>query len=372
MRLKNWICVAAALAAAGCGKGPAEEGGKMGKRERGPVAVRTAVAESRDVSETLAFTGELEAPLAVEVHPKAQGRLERFDLTEGDEVEAGEVIAELDRREPEARLALAEGQMRQAEVAAGERERERRRAEALFAQDVATEQARDAAVAAHEGALAALAQAEAQVRLARVNLDDAQVRAPMDGVVAARRADPGAMAGPSAAIARVVQMDPLRLRISLPARLLPMLEEGKTRIAVTTDVWPGREKECVLAKVHPEADAATRTVLAEVMLENPKGAAGWELRPGMYATARLTLATRAGALAIPASAVVRVLDRQLVYAVRDGTARAVDVKTGIRQGAYVEIVEGLAAGDEYVAMGQNKLTDGAAIERVGSAAGAAE
>ena len=372
MRARNWIWLAAALAAAGCGKETGSGGGETGRRARGPVAVRTAFAERRDISETLAFTGELEAPLAVEVHPKAQGRLERFGLAEGDEVKAGEVMAELDRREPEARLALAEGQLRQAKVAAGERERERRRAEALFAQDVATEQARDAAVAAHEGAVAALAQAEAQVRLARVNLEDAQVRAPMDGVVAARRADPGAMAGPSAAIARVVQMDPLRLRASIPARLLPLLEEGKTRMAVTTDVWPGREQECVLAKVHPEVDAATRTVRAEAMLENPKGAGGWELRPGMYATAELTLATREGALAIPASAVVRVLERQLVYVVRDGTARAVEVKTGIRQGAYVEIAEGLAEGDEYVAMGQNKLTDGAAIERVGSAAGAAE
>ena len=146
-----------------------------------------------------------------------------------------------------------------------------------------------------------------------------------------------------------------------------MLEEGKTRIRVGTDVWPGRERECVLARVFPEADPATRTVTAEVRLENPKEGGGWPLRPGMYATARLTLATSPGALAVPASAMIRALDRKLVFTVRDGVARATEVRTGIREGEWIEVVEGLSEGDEYVAMGQNKLTDGAAVERVRAA-----
>ena len=111
---------------------------------------------------------------------------------------------------------------------------------------------------------------------------------------------------------------------------------------------------------------------AEVLLSNPKENGAWALRPGMYATARLTLATSPGALVVPASSVVRALDRKLVFVVRDGTARAADVKTGIRDGEDIEIVEGLAEGDEYVAMGQNKLTDGAPIERVGAFGAAAE
>ena len=212
--------------------------------------------------------------------------------------------------------------MRQAEVALADRERERRRLEALFAEEVATEQARDAAVTAHESAQAALAQAQAQLELAKVNLDETSIRAPMDGVVAERRVDPGAMVGPRRAIVRIAQMDPLRLMLAIPARLLPMLEEGQTRVAVATDVWPGRELDCTVARIFPTADPATRTVRAEVLLENPKEDGGWRLRPGMYATAKLTLATSPGALTVPAAAVIRVLDRQLVFAVRDGVARA--------------------------------------------------
>ena len=316
----GWVAVLAAGVVAGCTQKPAETAER--KKDRGPVAVRTARVERRDLSETLLFTGELEAPLSVEVKPKIQGRLEKLELTdgrpvtEGAEVKKGEVIAELDRRELEAQVALAEAQARQAEVAMEDRGRERQRLEALFAEAVATEQARDAAVTAHESARAARAQAQAQLALAKVNLDEAVLRAPMDGVVAERHADPGAMVGPSAGLVRIVQMDPLRLMLAIPVRLLPMLEEGKTRVAVVTDVQPGREREGV----------------------------------------------------VPAASVIRVLERQLVFTVRDEVARAAEVKTGIRAGEDVEIVEGLAEGEEYVTMGQNKLTDGAAVERVAPAA----
>ncbi|MDD2520332.1 MAG: efflux RND transporter periplasmic adaptor subunit [Kiritimatiellae bacterium] len=375
---KNLLLYAALVIALapGCAKKPAESGSGP-KAGRGPVPVRTALVERRDISEVLLFTGELESPLAVEVKPKIQGRLEKLELesgeptTEGAEVKAGEVIAELDRRELEAQVALAEAQARQAEVTLADRERERRRLEALFAEEVATEQARDAAVTAHESARAAEAQARAQLELAKVNLDETRIRAPMDGVVMERRADPGAMVGPSAAIVRIAQMNPLRLMLAIPARLLPMLEEGQTRVAVSTDVWTDREVDGTLARVFPEADPATRTVRAEVHLDNAKTNGSWPLRPGMYATARLTLATSPGALAVPASSVIRVLDRQLVFRVENNTARAADVKTGLRDGAYIEILEGLSDGDEYVVMGQNKLTDGAPIERV-AANGAAE
>lgn len=372
-RRMGWTAVLAAMLAAGCAQKPAEK--TEHKKDRGPVAVRTARVERRDLSETLLFTGELEAPLAVEVKPKIQGRLEKLELpdgrstTEGAEVRKGEVIAEIERRELEAQVALAEAQARQAEVTLEDRGRERQRLEALFAEAVATEQARDAAVTAHESALAAREQAQAQLALAKVSLDEAYLRAPMDGVVAERHADPGAMVGPSAAIVRIVQMDPLRLMLAIPARLLPMLEEGKTRVTVATDVQPGRELEGTVARIFPAADPATRTVKAEVLLANAKETGGWKLRPGMYATAKLTLATSPGARVVPASSVVRVLERQLVFTVRDEVAHAAEVKTGIRAGEEVEIVEGLEEGEEYVTMGQNKLTDGAAVERVAPAAG---
>jgi RND family efflux transporter MFP subunit len=378
MKKNGWVILCAALAAAlaaGCSK-PAEKA--EGRKGGGPVAVRTARVERRDISEILRFTGEIESPVSVQVVPKVPGRLEALALasgaeaTEGVEVKQGEVVARIDARDWAAHVALAEAHMRQAEVTAADRERERGRLEALFADAVATEQARDAAVTAHEGAQASLAQARAQLELAQVNLGETVLRAPLDGVVAARHVDPGAMVGPGTPILHIVQMDPLRLMVAVPARLLPLLEAGRTQIVVESDVYPGQAFSATVNRIFPAVDPATRTLRVEVLLENPKENSGWRFRPGMYATAQLTLATSPGALTVPATAVVRVLGRQLVFVVREGRAVAAEVQTGIRSGADLEIVAGLTEGDEFVAMGQNKLTDGAAIERVAAADEAAE
>lgn len=370
-----WMCAAmAAVMFCGCSKSP--EGKKPGpkgakSKEMLPVAVRTAIVEPGEISEKLQFTGELESPLTVQLSSKMQGRLEKLELkngvevTEGVEVKQGDVIAEIEHRDLEAQLKLAEAQVRQSEVALADKERERRRLEALFAGEVATEQARDAAVAAHESAEAALAQAKAHQKLAKVNLEESFIRAPMDGVVAERYADPGAMVGASTPIVRLVQMTPLRLMVSVPARMLPALEPGVTPVEVKTDVYPDRVFNCLVSRIFPTVDPATRTAPVEILLENERSGSGqWLLRPGMYATAEVRMAMRETALMVPASSVIRVLDRQVVFVAEGSAARAATVKTGIRSGDQVEIVEGLSAGDEYVVMGQNKLTDDAAVERV--------
>ena len=359
--------------------GCSSEAKKAAAKKMPPVAVRTAKVEPGEISEKLQFTGELESPLSVQVCAKSQGRLGKLALKDGREVTEGvvvrkdDVMAEIEHRDLEAQLTLAEAQVQQSEALLKDKERERKRLEALFAQDVATEQARDAAVAAHESAQAALAQARAQQQLARVNLEESFLRAPMDGVVAERYVDPGAMVGASTPIVRLVQMSPLRLMVSVPGRMLPALTPGQTPVEVRTDVYPDRVFHCVVNRIFPTVDAKTRTAQVEILLENACDENGlWLLRPGMYATAEIRMAMRTSALMVPASSVLRVLDRHIVFVVEGPVARAASVKTGIRSGDQVEIVEGLSAGDEYVVMGQNKLTDGVEVERVKNATSEAQ
>ena len=336
-----------------------------------PVAVRTAVAETSAISERLEFTGELESPLSVDLASKAAGRLDKLELkkgapvTEGVEVKKGAILAEIAHGELEAQVSLAGAQVQAAEVALADKAREKRRMEALFAENVTTEQARDATVTAFENAQAALAQAEAQLRLARVNLDEAFVKAPMDGVVLERFVDPGAMVNSGTPILRLAQMSPLRLKVSVPARLLPLLRPGSTHVSVRFDGTGDRVFDCTVARVFPAVDSATRTARVEILLDNEKDATGsWLLRPGMYATATLETAAREGVVTVPAAAVVRVLDRHVLYVAEGPRVRAAAVTLGVRDGDRVEILSGLAPGDEYVTMGQNKLTDGAPIDRV--------
>ncbi|MBQ7251554.1 MAG: efflux RND transporter periplasmic adaptor subunit [Kiritimatiellae bacterium] len=362
----------------------APEGGPSAPSSLPPVAVRTAVAAPSDIDEILSFTGELESLRTVEVASKLSGRLEklyatvegrRVPLLEGTAVTNGQRLGVLDTGELEAQVSLAGAQVQSAEVTLAEKERERRRIEALFAEEVATEQARDAAATAHESAKASLAQAQAQLQLARVNLENAFIVSPMDGVVARRYVDPGSMLSASTPVVRIVEMTPLKLVIAVPDRLLPLVRARQTAVSVALDAVPGRTFDCTVSRVWPTVDTATRTATAEVLLENERTENGdWLLRPGMYATASATLVSRKDVLAVPASALTRVFERRILFVVEDGTARARDVVTGIRSGDRVEILSGLAAGETYVVMGQNKLTDGVPVSVAGAhgAEGAAE
>ncbi|NLL84306.1 MAG: efflux RND transporter periplasmic adaptor subunit [Lentisphaerae bacterium] len=339
-----------------------------------PVAVRTGYVTKGAITEILQFTGELESPLSVDITAKIQGRLESLALsngvnvTEGVAISSGEILAEIDHRNLEAQLALAQAQVQQSIALLNDKTRERRRLEALFEAEVATEQARDAAVAAHESAEAALAQARAQSKLAQVNLDEAFIRAPMDGVVAQRYLDPGSMVSPGMPIVRMVQMTPLRLMVSVPAHLLTALTPGKTPLVVRTDAYPDRTFNCLVSRIFPTVAQKTRTAQVEIMLDNQRNGNGnWLLLPGMYATAEISMAMREGALMIPAASIVRVLQRQVIFTVQADTVSAVSIQTGIRSGDMVEVLEGLNEGDEFVTMGQNKLTDGSVIERVTTA-----
>lgn len=370
------LFASALLASALAACSPSASGPASGPDRLQPVAVRTAVAAPSAIDEILSFTGELESLRTVEVASKLSGRLEKLyatidgrkvPLLEGTTVTNGQRLGTLDTGELEAQVSLAGAQVQSAEVTLAEKERERRRIDALFAEEVATEQARDAAATAHESAKAALAQAQAQLQLARVNLENACIVSPMDGVVAKRYADPGSMLSASTPIVKLVSMTPLKLVLAVPDRLLSAVRAGQTAVTVALDAVPGRTFACTVSRVWPTVDAATRTATAEVLLDNERTENGdWLLRPGMYATASLTLVSRKDVLTVPASAVTRVFERKVLFVVdAGGTAHARDVATGIRSGERVEILSGLAADEEYVVTGQNKLTDGVTVARVG-------
>ena len=187
----------------------------------------------------------------------------------------------------------------------------------------------------------------------------------MDGVVLERYIDPGAMVNSGPPLLRLAQMSPLRLMLSVPSRLLPAIHPGSTRVTVRVDGAGGRDFECAVSRVFPSVDASTRTARVEILLDNEKDPSGaWLLRPGMYATATLRTAARDGIVLIPASSVIRVLDRHVVFVADGDTARAANVTLGVRSGDSVEIASGLLPGTEYITMGQNKLTDNAPIDRV--------
>lgn len=355
------------------------------------IPVRVEPVSRVTLRQVLVLNGNLEPLLQVDLKPKISGRLSRLGneagglIEEGTPVKAGDIVAVLDHRDLDAQaaaaaaaVATAEAGVLAAQAAYADTRRERQRAENLLAKGSATEQSRDRAATADDRAAAALVQAKAQLDQARAGAQSAEVtrteatlRAPFDGLVSAKYADPGALVSPAAPLLRIVSAD-LRILVALPTRHLPALASGRATAEVGVDVWPDRTFPAAIRAVFPEVNEATRTATVELRVPvDPTGKQGPPLKAGMYATIRIVLDTHDNALAVPADAIIRVRERSLVYLARDNKAVSRDVKPGLRDGVQVEILEGLAEGDPLVVSGQQRLTDGTAVDVRAASADAA-
>lgn len=314
------------------------------------VKVQTAVAESGRAATVVVATGTLRSSDSVMVQPEVGGRITALPFTQGQAVEAGTPLIELDkviltaeRDKAEAALVLA---------------RENFKRTSQLSRQGAT------AARALDEAQAALANAEAEVELARARLDRATVRAPFAGVVGLKDVSVGRYVTPGDELVGLDRIDPLDLDFRLSERLLTELRPGQ-EVAITVDALPDRRFTGTIVALDPVVDVNGRAVRARATVANPDRA----LRPGLFARVTLETDVRPGAVLVPEAAVVLQEGGSVIYRVEDGRALATRVTTGVRRGGKVEVVEGLAAGDAVVVSGHVRLRDRAAVEVVGPAAG---
>lgn len=356
--------------------------------------VRTARAALAGWERSVRVSGELVAFEQATLSAKVPGRLAPITFDLGTRVARGDVLARVDPRDYElrveqalaalqsarARLGLAaDGEVdavtpedaaivRGARAQLSDATRERDRARDLLKGGVGAQATVDAAetrVLAADSALqdaleevqnrrATLAQRRADVALARQQLEDAQVRAPFDGVVAARLAGAGDYLTAGAPIARVLRFDPLRLRLDVPEREAAGIQAGQSvRVLLEGATEPVTG---TLVRTAPELGARNRTLRVEAELANPVGA----LRPGSFARAEIVVEADAQALSVPTDALVRFAGIDKVIVVEGGKAVERRVTIGRMDGARVEVLNGLAAGDEVV-LAPGNLPGGSAV-----------
>ncbi len=186
--------------------------------------------------------------------------------------------------------------------------------------------------------------------------EPAPVESPLAGIVGRMFVDLGTAVTPQTPIALVVAMDTVELLVQAPEHYLPGIHTGQT-VECAVSAWPGAVFTGRVTQVSPIVDLETRAAPVEVTLPN----AGHRLSPGMFARARLILEAHPGAPAIPHEAILGRSPDEYVYVVSNGLAATRDVRTGLREGALVEITAGLQPGDPVVIMGQQRLHTGVRV-----------
>lgn len=320
------------------------QGGGGGGGKSAPVMVETQVVATRALADDVSAVGSLVSNESVVLRPEVSGRIEAIRFRDGEPVQRGAVLVELDAAVQRAELQQARANLTLAEA-------DFSRTQDLFGRKFVSRSSLDDARAKLEVARAGVALAQA--RLARMH-----IRAPFDGVVGIRSVSPGDFVKDGDALINLEDIATLKLDFRLPELYLDRVRPGQT-LELSSDVLPGERFAATVDAIDPLVDAEGRAVRLRARLANPD----MRLRPGVFVRVRLILAERGEVAMVPEAALVPAPgDVQFVYRVADGKVQRVNVRTGQRRDAMVEIVDGLQPGMVVVTAGQLKLRDGADVK----------
>jgi membrane fusion protein, multidrug efflux system len=335
--------LAVLVLAAACGR-------SAGAAEAAPesvVPVRTAEVVLEWVVDAVRATGTVHARDEIQLSFKSGGVVARVAVEEGDRVRRGQTLATLETHEVDAQVDRARSALAKAE-------RDLARAQALFADSVATlQQVQDARTAAEL--------ARAEVQAAAFNRRHAAIVAPVDGVVLRRLAEGGELAAAGAPVLVVGSSERgMVLRAGVADRDAVRLRPGD-RAVVRLEALPGRAFAGTVREVSPAADRATGTYRVEVALEP----GGVPLVSGLVGGVELRPSSGAETAMVPIEAILEADGpAATVYTVADGRARRLAVTVGRIQGDRVAVTGGLDGVVRVVTDGAAYLHDGAAVREV--------
>lgn len=210
-------------------------------------------------------------------------------------------------------------------------------------------------------ARAALASSQTQVDAAQKAVSDNRVLAPISGYVAERTADLGEYISPNtpnSKIATIVRTSTLRARIDVPEQDIGKVATGQG-VSVQTSAWPDRKFAGTVVRISPSLNATARTLTVEAEIQNVDGL----LKPGQFATVRITQSRPEPAVMIPVRAVKTAGDTNSVFVVKDGIARETFVQLGLLENDLIQVKSGIAEGDQVVVSDLSQLVDGVFVSQ---------
>jgi len=303
----------------------------------------------------------------VSIGVRVPGRIERYFVEEGQTVHRGDALVQLDDRDYRAAVARTEAQLAVARANVELAEAELRRNRTLRRDGVVSAQELDVQENKASVARATVAQLEAELAQARVNLEYTVLRAPTDGVILAKLKEVGEIAVPggfagSGDLVRMANLTDIRAEVDVNEADLNRIHLGQ-RAQVTPDAYPDARYPAAVVKLYPQVDRQKGTLKVEVHVLEPDA----RLLPDM--SARITfLADPAPAaeveppaVLVPASALRRdAAGNTFVWVVRDGRARQAAVETAGEVGDRIRIAKGLSGG-EAIVVGTPPARDGARV-----------
>lgn len=385
---RRWLlCILVAVALGGCGRqGGQGQDALQASESDIAVPVEAATAKLSPIAASYSGTAALEPENQASVVAKATGVLLKLNVEEGDMVQAGQVLAQLDPEKPRLEVMRAEANMKRLE-------NDYRRSTDLFERKLTSSEA-------HERIRFDLETQRAAFELTKLELDYTQIRAPISGVISERMVKVGNLIQLQQALFRIDDFDPLLAVLNVPERELAILKPGQ-KVSMMVDALAGQVFEGEVDRVSPVVDANTGTFRVTCAFRDPTDA----LKSGMFGRVQVVYDNRTDALVVPRDALLEGDGEVAVYVLSPDTAKPADqadgkkddkgffaklfskdekadannqnkpkgpvfiasrrtVRLGYTSGSDAEVLEGLKAGDRVVTIGKAALRDGARVEIV--------
>jgi membrane fusion protein (multidrug efflux system) len=339
--------VALALVCTACSDSAPEARGATAPRTATAIPVITQPARIEPMGIEIEAVGTTQANESVEVTSKASNTITAIRFQEGEVVERGSVLVEMDSSQVRANLAEA-----QAALARSKSQFDRSR-------DLQSRQAMS--VADLEQVEAALKADEARVAAAQARLDDTVIRAPFSGRTGFRHVSVGSYVGAGTMITTLDDTSVIKLDFTVPETYLFVLERGLHVNAKATGL-PDRTFDGVVTNMDSRVDPVTRSVIVRAELANPDGL----LRQGMFMTVALR-GEVAPTLVVPEEALVPERGHAYLFVVKDNVVERREVHTGKRRPGFVEIVDGIAEHERVIVDGTQNVRDGSVVQETSPA-----
>lgn len=317
-----------------------------------PADVQVTKPTRQDLTYTITLPANISPLYQTTLYAKVSGYLQWIGPDKGDRVNKDEVVAIIDAPEVEKEYRQAAANHRIKRLTF-----ERLHKVWRESPDVIAKQDVDVAEAAYLSAKDFMRE-RAAIR------DYTKVRAPYDGIITARFADPGALiqgATSSATTAiplfTIMNLDTVRVYANVPQDDAPWIVPGKTTAWLKMRELPDRSFTGTITRSTLALDPSTRSLLVEMDLPNPDHA----LRPGTFVEMSIALREIPNAMVLPPQAIVSGPNGKSVFVVKQGTARSVPVQTGITDGRWIEITDGLRGDEDVVVVGKRKLLEGSPV-----------
>jgi RND family efflux transporter MFP subunit len=338
------------LLLSGCGQAEANKNAESDQQQAKviPIPVEVELVSTGDISSNYTTTAVLEAKEEAFVVARASGIIEQILVEEGDYVEKGQVLAQLEPERYQLNLRRATADLQGIE-------KELQRINEVYHKKLVSDDIYDKLTAQYESAKATLS-------LAQLDLKEATIIAPISGHIAERNAKVGNLTESfqRERMFHIVQQKQLYGIVHLPEKELAKVhkdQQAKLIVAALGD----KQIDAFVERISPVIDSKTGTFKVTLRVANPDNI----LKSGMFTQVKLNYDTRHKATLLPRKALLAIDDKTNVFIVDElGIAKKVTIKIGYQEGDFVEVLEGLQGNESVVITGHQNLKDSAFVEIV--------